>query len=207
MKNDKETKSKLLASAKEEFLEKGYMKASLRTICKNAGVTTGALYFFYKDKEDLFAALVEEPFQNLYGMMMNHYNDGVTAVKEGTVNHEDHSNDLEVAEMVAHYMYANYDAFELLLTKSQGSRFENCVDEFVQVTEQHYRKMADFMTSENGLPRVDDYLVHWISHMHIDSFIHMLKHERSEEKAKMYMKQMVQYFVHGWYGVFLPPKK
>ena len=37
------------------------MKASLRNICKEAGVTTGALYFFFKDKEDLFAALVEKP--------------------------------------------------------------------------------------------------------------------------------------------------
>ncbi len=30
---DKATREKLLASAKEEFLEKGYMKASLRTCC------------------------------------------------------------------------------------------------------------------------------------------------------------------------------
>lgn len=53
MKDEKETKSKLLASAKAEFLEKGYINASLRSICKNAGVTTGALYFFFRDKEDL----------------------------------------------------------------------------------------------------------------------------------------------------------
>ena len=30
---DKATREKMLASAKEEFLEKGYMKASLRTCC------------------------------------------------------------------------------------------------------------------------------------------------------------------------------
>ena len=42
---DKETKKKLLDSAKQEFLEKGYMKASLRTICKNAGVTTAPRIF------------------------------------------------------------------------------------------------------------------------------------------------------------------
>ena len=61
MKDDKETKSRLLASAKQEFMEKGYLQASLRNICKNAGVTTGALYFFFQDKEDLFASLVEAP--------------------------------------------------------------------------------------------------------------------------------------------------
>ena len=52
---NKETRQHLLECAKREFLEKGYMKASLRNICKEAGVTTGALYFFFKDKEDLLA--------------------------------------------------------------------------------------------------------------------------------------------------------
>lgn len=60
MKEEKETKERLLISAKKEFVEKGYLQASLRNICKNAGVTTGALYFFFQDKEDLFAAVVEE---------------------------------------------------------------------------------------------------------------------------------------------------
>ena len=50
MKDEKETREKLLASARQEFLEKGYTQASLRSICKNAGVTTGALYFFFQDK-------------------------------------------------------------------------------------------------------------------------------------------------------------
>ena len=38
---DSETKERLLACAKKEFVEKGYAKASLRAICREAGVTTG----------------------------------------------------------------------------------------------------------------------------------------------------------------------
>ena len=40
------TKEDLIAVAKQEFLDKGFEGASLRTICKKAGVTTGAVYFF-----------------------------------------------------------------------------------------------------------------------------------------------------------------
>ena len=40
---DKTIDPKILDCAKAEFLEKGYMNASLRQICANAGVTTGAL--------------------------------------------------------------------------------------------------------------------------------------------------------------------
>ena len=53
-----ETKAKIIESAKKEFLEKGFMNASLRTIAANAGVTTGAMYRHFKDKDALFCALV-----------------------------------------------------------------------------------------------------------------------------------------------------
>lgn len=55
-----ETREKLLISAQNEFLKYGYEKASLRTICKNVGLTTGALYFFFNNKEDLFKSLVKK---------------------------------------------------------------------------------------------------------------------------------------------------
>ena len=73
MKDEKETREKLLASARQEFLEKGYMQASLRSICKNTGVTTGALYFFFQDKEDLFTQLVEPTLQKLREYIRQHF--------------------------------------------------------------------------------------------------------------------------------------
>lgn len=46
---EKNTLKTILAAAKAEFLEKGFKSASLRSIVKTAGVTTGAFY----DKLDL----------------------------------------------------------------------------------------------------------------------------------------------------------
>mgnify|MGYP000598739179 FL=1 len=54
---------RLLESARKEFMEKGFLKAELKTICDNAGVTTGAVYKRYKGKEELFCAVVEEAVQ------------------------------------------------------------------------------------------------------------------------------------------------
>ena len=51
--HDSETKIHLIQCAKKEFMEKGFAGASLRGICQKAGVTTGALYFFFQDKDDL----------------------------------------------------------------------------------------------------------------------------------------------------------
>ena len=62
---DRTLDAKLLASARREFLQNGFEKASLKTICDGAGATTGALYKRYKNKEALFAAAVEQTVQDL----------------------------------------------------------------------------------------------------------------------------------------------
>ena len=43
----------ILESARKEFLEKGFEKASLKEICAGAQVTTGALYKRYSGKENI----------------------------------------------------------------------------------------------------------------------------------------------------------
>ena len=47
MDNTMTTLEKIHDSAKKEFLEKGFLGASLRNIVKYAGVTTGAFYGYY----------------------------------------------------------------------------------------------------------------------------------------------------------------
>ena len=50
---------RVLECAKEEFLSKGFLDASLRTIAQEAGTSTGSIYTRFGDKEGLFRCLVE----------------------------------------------------------------------------------------------------------------------------------------------------
>lgn len=202
MKDEKETKSKLLASAKAEFLEKGYMNASLRSICKNAGVTTGALYFFFRDKEDLFDSLVAPTMTRLQEEMQWHFDSEKEEISHGVPDYSDSVDDIKATRQLVHVMYQNYDILLLAISGSKGSRYENCVDEFVTIAESHYRALADGMTEQLGLPRIDDYTIHWIAHMQIDVFVHLLQHEPSEEKAQQYIGRIVTYLVSGWMSLF-----
>lgn len=58
---DNKSRERLIECAKKEFLEKGFAKASLRNICAQAGLTTGAVYFLFKDKNGLLEAVVSTP--------------------------------------------------------------------------------------------------------------------------------------------------
>jgi len=49
-----------MAAARREFARKGYAGASLRTITSQAGLTTGAFYTNFRDKRDLYLAILDE---------------------------------------------------------------------------------------------------------------------------------------------------
>ena len=53
------TREELLLSALDTFYERGISRASLNEIAQTAGVTRGALYWHFKNKEALFEALFQ----------------------------------------------------------------------------------------------------------------------------------------------------
>lgn len=201
MSDEKATKEKLMECARQEFLEKGYMNASLRSICKKAGVTTGALYFFFQNKEDLLSAVVEETLKGLTQIIQSHFSmELATEVQKALAG--DASEDTRSAKEILHYLYQHYDIVLILLTKSQGSCYETIVDRFVDVLEQHYDKLTDQISAKHGAPKPDRDILHWTSHMQIDAFVYLLTHVRDEEKALKDLEQMVAYMVAGWVGAF-----
>ena len=105
------------------------------------------------------------------------------------------TDDLETASQVVRFMYYYYDEFQLVLVKSQGSRFENCVDDFIEMTQKHYRKMADCFSEMLHVRKIDDYMIHWIAHAQIDMFVHLLIHEKSVDEAVKHIEDIVKYLL------------
>lgn len=199
MPEDKATRERLLECAKQEFLEKGYMKASLRSICRQAEVTTGALYFFFENKEDLLSALVDDTLNGLMEQIASHLSMEMDTDAQ-TATEGDASEDICAAKEILHYLYQHYDVVLILLTKSQGSSYENIADRFVGLFENHYSRLMEQIHENTGAPVPDKYFQHWMAHMQIDAFVHLLTHVKDEKEAMRYMEQIVSYLVAGWAG-------
>lgn len=62
----KQTKAKILKMAKEVFANRGFHKTKVKDITDAAELGYGTFYLYFKDKKDIFYALVEQVEDDLY---------------------------------------------------------------------------------------------------------------------------------------------
>lgn len=171
------TLERIHSAAKCEFLEKGFLGASLRNIVKCAGVTTGAFYGYYDSKEKLFDALVSEQYEHVMDMYMSTQN----SFKELEAEKQQANMGKiggECLEQMIDYMYANEDEFRLILMCSKGTRYENMVHEMSEVEVQATHDFVEVMR-ENGIEvrEIDPKLEHVLVSGMFTAFFELLIHK------------------------------
>lgn len=128
----------ILQSAKREFLNKGYEKASLNDICKGAGVTTGAIYKRYKGKEDLFNVLVDETYKEFTNYMSKGVIRQFKEMSDKELINVWNMNE-ETIEWLLHILNERREEFILLFTCSDGTSYSNFHNEWaIKRTEVSY---------------------------------------------------------------------
>ncbi len=146
-KPDKSIDPRILKSAKEEFLEKGFSGASLKEICQKAEVTTGALYKRYRGKEALFSAIVSDTVADLEDYIAEKsIRNPVDLTNEMLI--ESWNMDKTYMLQWFQFLYERYDDFVLLLRGSQGTRYADfqhhwvrrMMDESYHYYEEAYRR-------------------------------------------------------------------
>ena len=60
-----ETKKNILEAARTVFVEHGYAQASMRIIAREAGISVGALYLYFRNKEELHLTFVQDWMKQL----------------------------------------------------------------------------------------------------------------------------------------------
>lgn len=68
------TREAILEAAAKVFVDKGVAKATLDAIAKEAGVTRGAIYWHFKNKLEVFAALHDQLYTSTIEIISNELN-------------------------------------------------------------------------------------------------------------------------------------
>ncbi len=118
----------ILKSAMKNFTSVGFRNASIRNICKDAGVTNGAFYAHFKSKDELFAALVSDKLQVFNETYQDLSKMNIRSAKDVMRVFETSYGSIET---LIRYIYSEKEVFRLILESSDGSSYADFVDDLI----------------------------------------------------------------------------
>ena len=197
LKHELNTREKILNAAKREFLEKGFAGTNVRAAAQRAGVTTGALYNLFKNKDGIFEALVGGVFNEFLNILA--YND-VFEARELDMKAGDLS---EITEMsrrrflrMIDFFYANWDAMKLLVCCAKGSSFEHIFDKAIDLTEKETLRL---LTMDGvKMSRRIKFFIHVMVTSHFENLKEIFYHDLTKSEAAEYVLDFNVYHCGGW---------
>nr|MCR4850284.1 TetR/AcrR family transcriptional regulator [Lachnospiraceae bacterium] len=185
---------RLLASAREEFIKNGFFKADLKTICENAGVTTGAVYKRYKGKEELFSAVVGEVVSALDSFLESRAGIDFSNLTDDEIID---SWKMSFESMIPIFrMLRSYgDDFKILIDKSSGTRFESFSHDYVikmsYAYEQFYKEAYKRGIAKARVSRDE---IHILLTSFWSSICEPFVHDMSEKQMEEHCRVMCRFF-------------
>ena len=196
--NANNTLENIINAAKSEFLEKGYRGASLRNIVKSAKVTTGAFYGYFKSKEELFDALVCKQADFMMTRYLKAHQDFVELSPEEQKDNMAVISGQCMDEMLD-YMYTFPTEIKLLLTCSEGTKYENFIHDLAEVEIEATHRFNNVLHSL-GVPSrlVNPQLEHMLVSGMFAAYFEMILHDIPIEQAHEYLKDLRSFHTAGW---------
>jgi AcrR family transcriptional regulator len=196
-------RSKLLAAAIRLFGKKGYHATTVPMIVKASGSSTGSFYFYFRNKEDVFAAALERFGERIAEAL----NAAIAAAGE------DRSRQMRAAvERLVLFMAENPDEARILIVESSGlgPRLEQVRRKIV---ESHTRSVARALAQlRSALPPLDPTLAArcWVGSVY-ESVYHWLEQPIDGRPAAQRVAGAVAEFnlrgIGAWGLGEVPPRK
>lgn len=183
---------------------KGYHNASMRILAKNAGVTTGAVYRYFSNKDALFLAVTKSAVVSFEFMYDTAYNKTVEDALAGVCYTENSKMQGSQSSVIAMYdlIYEQFDQFYLLVNyaheTSMGSFLHKIVEretdtwiEYIEILKNKYN--SNYSINKNSL--------HIICEVYIKAVFEPICHRMDKETAIMEAEFFRQFFIDGCLGI------
>ena len=183
----------IVQAARAEFLKCGFQRASLHKIAEKAGVTTGAIYTRYRNKDALFVSLLQDFLDKLNGIFAVAAAEYEKAARLGTVQAILNAIDFE------EYIYFKlltecYEECTLFLGRSDGSSVEVTLRELMNFkTEQ---TVAFFAEIYGRAPNAD--AIRLLMGAQFWFLRQLLEEHLEEERMLACLHSLFNFFNAGW---------
>lgn len=188
---------KIIKAARDEFMAKGFQEGSLHKIADRAGITTGALYTRYKNKDDLFCSLVKETISEI--------REKAEALGNMYYSAEADGNPEELLQVIAYekkmyleILFGHFEECKLLLCRSRGSSLEKGIEKMLEMkireTVAYVKRVAKRPVDLNGVEMIIS------SQLHFYQMI--LEKDYGKDEAFSCMDTVNLFFESGWRALF-----
>ena len=196
-KDELNTRAKILRAAKQEFFTNGFADTNVRTIAEKAGVTTGALYNLFDNKDGIFEALVSGVFDEFLAIVTHH---DVFGAENFGMKTSDLSAIIELSQRrflrMVDFFYDNWDAMKLIVCCSKGSSYEHIFDKAIDVTERETLRLLKLDGIK--MSRRIRFFIHVMVTSHFENLKEIFYHNLKKSEAVEYVLDFNIYHCAGW---------
>ena len=197
-----QTHQTILKNGKELFLKEGFERANLREICRLSGVTTGGFYRHFKDKADLFSALVEPAIQGLQAQYSASEKLCFTVLENSGID-KIWKVSAEALEDFVSYIFDHLESFKLILCCASGTKYAEFTDWMVEREIKDMYKTCELLEKKGiTVRRLPPKELHMLTHAYFSCIFETVLHNFRKKDALNSMKTLADFFSAGWRKVF-----
>lgn len=191
---------KIIEAAMREFREKGFEQASMKAVANAVGMTSAALYRHFASKQDMFAALVQPAIDELKCWEKKHIASSYDGLERDDIEMMwDFEAEMNDARVVLDVMYAQPEAFHLLICCAGGTPYEHLVHDMIEEsTEEMMRFLQSCKKRGIAIREVRRDEMHMLVSAYTAALLQPIEHGYDKADAERYLKTMVDFFTPGW---------
>lgn len=182
-----DVKQRLIEIGRKEFFDNGYVKASMRSISAIANVTTGAIYFFFRNKEEFFRAILEETATEWKRKLQEYSESEINGSKSSAENDR---------ELIV-FLFNHKEEVRILFEKSEGTIYERYREELCEIMEhafmEFYRRFGG-NEEDNGIVKI-------VVRMRLQGYFELLHGDYTMDQALRYAELLAFYGDSGFAGM------
>ena len=183
----------IVQAAYSEFLTYGFQKASLHKIAQKAGVTTGAIYTRYKNKDALFVSLLQgffETMRTLFTPIAEEYEKAKHSAQPEAILRAIKAEERVYFQLLTEY----YDNCTLFFCRSDGSSVETMLHELM---DQKAEQTVEFFSQIYGkAPNAD--AIRLLMGSQFWYFRQLLERPMEEDKMLACLQAVLDFTNAGW---------
>ena len=189
-------RNRILSAAKEQFMQRGYLKTSMREIADAVDVGVGNLYNYFENKDELFCVILRPVSDALERMLQEHH--GAKGADIMLICSEEYLKSA-VDEYIS-LINKHGELMKILLFHSQVSSLETFREDYTnrstEIVKTWFAEMKEKHPEINVV--VSDFMIHLQAVWMFTLFEEMLKHAIDSKEMEYIVHEYILFEIQGW---------